>query len=104
MEDSTLTTWKAAMRHRWAIALFAVAALGTRLEAQSTPPANMPSGNYLIQARDTSKAAEVAISGWPFVLKGSGDFTITSPDSLTFTGKLKQKDGVATYTDQSCDT
>jgi hypothetical protein len=62
----------------------------------------MPAGSYVIQARDSSKADGVAMKGWPFVLKSNGTFTITTPDSLTFTGKLLQKDGVATYTDQSC--
>jgi hypothetical protein len=63
----------------------------------------MPAGNYVIQARDSAQAGSVAMRGWPFVLKGNGNFTITTPDSLTFTGKLVQKDGVATYTDQSCE-
>ena len=92
------------MRQRWIFALIAAAAVGTSLGAQTPAPVTMPNGNYVIQARDTAKAKEVAIAGWPFVLKGGGAFTITTPDSLTFTGKLVQKDGTATYTDQSCDT
>jgi hypothetical protein len=92
------------MRHRWIVSLIAAATVGTSLGAQTPAPITMPNGNYLIQARDTAKAKEVAIAGWPFVLKGGGAFMITTPDSLTFTGKLVQKDGTATYTDQSCDT
>ena len=60
------------MRHRCAIAFFAVVTLGARLGAQSPAPVTMPNGDYVIQARDTTKAKEVAIAGWPFVLKGGG--------------------------------
>ncbi len=88
------------MSNRWiAVALFTVAAMPLRAQA----PVVMPSGSYVIQTRDTSaKAEKVGMAGWPFVLKGNGDFTITTPDTLFFTGKLVQKDGMATYTDQSC--
>lgn len=90
------------MRQPWTLAFLAASALAIPLAAQT--PAVMPSGSYVIQARDTAKSRDVAIAGWPFVLKGNGAFTITSTDSLTFTGKLIQKDGVATYSDQSCET
>jgi len=90
------------MRQYWTLALVAGALSAGSLGAQAVI---MPSGDYVIQARDTTKASEVGLAGWPFVLKGNGAFTITSPDELTFTGKLLQaKDGTATYTDQSCDT
>jgi len=90
------------MNKSWILATL-LAALAVPLAAQTPAPVTMPSGSYLIQARDTSaKAAKVGMVGWPFVLKGSGDFTITTPDTLTWTGKLVQKDGMATYTDQSC--
>lgn len=93
------------MRHRCTFALIAAATVGTSLGAQTPAPITMPNGNFVIQARDTAKAKEVAIAGWPFVLKGGGAFAFTNPaDSLTFSGKLVQKDGTATYTDQSCDT
>ena len=92
------------MRQRWTFALVAVATLAVPLGAQTPAPIQMPNGDYVIQARDTTKAADVGIAGWPFVLKGGGAFTITNPESLTFTGKLIQKDGIATYTDQSCET
>jgi len=92
------------MRHRWSFACLATSLLAAPLGAQSPAPVTMPSGDYVIQARDSSKAKEVAITGWPFVLKGNGNFTITTPDTLTFTGKLTQKDGTATYIDQSCET
>ncbi|MGH7583188.1 MAG: hypothetical protein ACREL5_08195 [Gemmatimonadales bacterium] len=62
----------------------------------------MPAGDYVIQARDSAHAAEIGVVGWPFVLKGNGSFTLTSPDSLSFMGKLTQKDGMATFTDQTC--
>ena len=86
----------------WTFALVATATLAARLGGQAQAPTTMPSGNYVIQARDTTKAGEVGVAGWPFVLKGGGAFTITNPEALTFTGKLTQKDGVATYTDQGC--
>jgi hypothetical protein len=86
------------------MALFAVAVSAGPLAAQSAQQVNMPAGNYVVQARDTTKAKEVAIAGWPFSLKGNGAFVFTSPDELTFSGKLVQKDGVATYTDQGCET
>jgi hypothetical protein len=92
------------MRQRWTFAFVAAAALAVPLGAQTPAPVAMPSGDYVIQARDTAKAGEVGIAGWAFVLKGNGAFTITNPEALTFTGKLVQKDGVATYTDQSCET
>ena len=92
------------MRQHRTLAFVATAVLAVPLGAQTPAPAMMPTGSYVIQARDTTKAAEVGIAGWPFVLKGGGAFTISNPESLTFTGKLMQKDGIATYTDQSCDT
>jgi hypothetical protein len=92
------------MSYRWTFAVVAAVLSATPLAAQSAPSVTMPSGNYVVQARDTTKAKDVAIAGWPFTLKGNGAFVITSPDELTFSGKLVQKDGVATYTDQGCDT
>lgn len=94
------------MSHRWIFpALLAVAA--SPLTAQTPAPVKMPAGSYIIQTRDTSaKAEKVGMVGWPFVLKGNGDFTImayVAPDTLPYTGKLIQKDGMATYTDQACD-
>jgi hypothetical protein len=84
-------------------ASLAAAVLAMSITVQSPAQVTMPSGNYVIQARDSNKSNEVAIVGWPFVLKGNGAFTLTNPDSLTFTGRIFQKDGMATYTDQSCD-
>jgi hypothetical protein len=92
------------MRQRWIFACLATVSLALPLSAQAGTAVTMPSGDYTIQARDTTKPNEVAIVGWPFQLKGNGNFTITTPDSLTFTGKLTQKDGTATYVDQSCET
>ena len=84
---------------RWLGAAIAAAPLA----AQAPAPVTMPAGAYVIQPRDsTAKPDDVGIAGWPFVLKSNGAFTLTSPDSLTFTGKLEQKDGLATYTDQNC--
>jgi hypothetical protein len=87
---------------RWMTATL-VAVLAVPLGAQAIAPVTMPAGAYVIQTRDTSaKAEKVGLAGLPFVLKGSGDFTITTVDTLYFTGKLVQKDGVATYTDMAC--
>jgi hypothetical protein len=88
------------MSNRWiAAALFTIVAMPLGAQA----PIIMPSGSYVIQTRDTSaKAEKVGMAGWPFVLKGNGDFTITTPDTLTYIGKMIQKDGMATYTDQGC--
>ena len=84
------------------IALFA--GLTLPLGAQTPAPVFMPAGHYVIQARDTAKAGEIAIVDWPLELNGNGTFTITrESDSLTSTGKLVQKDGMATDTDQGCD-
>jgi hypothetical protein len=86
---------------RYFPAFFVVVALP--LGAQAPAPVTMPVGSYVIQARDTSvKAERVMMAGWPFVLKGNGDFSITTPDSMLWTGRLVQKDGLATYTDQGC--
>jgi len=92
------------MRHRWTFAFVAAATLAMPLGAQTPAPVVMPSGDYVIQARDTAKGAEVGVAGWAFVLKGNGVFTMTNPESLTYTGKLTQKDGVGTYIDQGCET
>lgn len=87
---------------RWIVATL-FAGLATPLGAQTPTPVIMPAGSYVIQARDTSaKADRVMMSGWPFVLKGNGVFAFTSPDTMLWTGKLIQKDGMATYTDQGC--
>lgn len=88
------------MRLRWISPLFLAAIAAYQLPAQA--PVVMPAGSYVIQARDSTKADSVGMVGWPMVLKGNGAFTITSPDTLTFSGKLVQKDGVTTYTDQAC--
>ena len=63
----------------------------------------MPAGSYVIQARDT--APRPRRSRWPggrSSSRANGTFTLTTPDTLVFTGKLVQKDGMATYTDQAC--
>jgi hypothetical protein len=66
-------------------------------------PVTMPSGDYVIQARDASKTDSIGMVGWPLVLKGNGTFSImTMPDSLLLMGKLIQKGGVATLTEQTC--
>jgi len=83
-------------------AMLALGASPTLLAAQADTPVTMPSGSYVVQARDTAKASQIGVIGWPFVLKGNGSFTLTSPDSLSFMGKLVQKDGVAIFTDQTC--
>jgi hypothetical protein len=88
------------MRFRWITPLVVAAVAASQLSAQA--PVSMPAGNYVIQARDSAKADSVGMAGWPLVLKSNGAFTITSPDTLTFSGKLVQKDGIATYTDQAC--
>ncbi|MGH7524137.1 MAG: hypothetical protein ACREK8_07520 [Gemmatimonadales bacterium] len=83
----------------WSLA----AVIAVPLAAQTPTPVIMPAGAYIIQPRDSmAKPDDVGITGWPFVLKSNGAFTLTSPDSLTFTGKLEQKNGLATYTDQNC--
>jgi hypothetical protein len=90
------------MNSRRIVAAFFVA-VATPLGAQATAPITLPAGSYVIQARDTAaKADKVMMAGWPFVLKGNGDFAITTPDTMLWTGKLIQKDGMATYTDQGC--
>ncbi|HEY4100540.1 MAG TPA: hypothetical protein VGM20_06665 [Gemmatimonadales bacterium] len=88
------------MRFRWITPLVAATVAASHLCAQA--PVTMPAGSYIIQARDSARADSVGMAGWPLVLKGNGAFTITSPDTLTFSGKLMQKDGIATYTDQAC--
>jgi hypothetical protein len=85
------------------IAMLAAITVAVPIPAQTPAPVTMPAGPYVIQARDSlAKAGDVGIAGWPFVLKSNGTFTLTSPDSLTFAGKIVQKEGVATYTDQNC--
>jgi hypothetical protein len=91
------------MRTRGIIGMLAPIVVAFPMAAQAPAPVTMPAGSYLIQARDSlAKAGDIGIVGWPFVLKSNGTFTLTSPDSLTFVGKLAQKDGMATYTDQNC--
>jgi hypothetical protein len=91
------------MRTYGIIGLLAPILVAGQVVAQTPPPVTMPPGSYLVQARDSlSKVGDIGIAGWPFVLKSNGTFTLTSPDSLTFAGKLSQKDGMATYTDQNC--
>ena len=82
-----------------AAAFLLVAATG--LHAQAA--VKMPSGDYVIRARDASKSDSVGMVGWPFKLEGNGTFGImTQPDSLMLMGKLIQKDGIATLTEQTC--
>jgi hypothetical protein len=68
----------------------------------SSKPVTIPAGHYIVEARDTGASGGVAMAGWPFELKGNGDFVFTSPDSLTWTGKMVQNKGIVTYTDQGC--
>ena len=91
------------MRTHGIFGLLAPIVVACPVAAQTPAPATMPAGSYLIRARDSlAKPGDIGIAGWPFVLKANGTFTLTSPDSLTFTGRISQKDGVATYTDQNC--
>src|ERR1043165_5821335 len=81
----------------------ALASLAAPLAAQA--PVTMPAGSYVIQARDTAAAAATTTGmvGWPLVLKSNGSFSIiTMPDSLPLQGKIVQKDGMATITEQTC--
>jgi hypothetical protein len=90
---------------RIVIAVFGLSALAVLPSAaqQSRDSAvTMPSGDYVISARDTSDTAKVAITGWPFQLKGNGNWTITAPDGSAFTGTAKQQDGQLVLTDQTC--
>jgi hypothetical protein len=91
------------MRTYGIIGLLAPIVVAGQMPAQTPPPVTMPAGSYLIQARDSlAKAGDIGIAGWPFLLRSNGAFTLTSPDSLTFVGKLSQKDGMASYTEQNC--
>ena len=88
------------MTHRWLL-LAAATLVGPPLTAQAgrgseTAPAMLP-GKYTIEARDTSKAFP-PIS---FELKSNTVFVITMPDGI-FSGKMKAKDGILTYSDQGC--
>ena len=83
------------------LTVFAAGGLAAQAAKRSTP-VTMPAGHYLVEARDSGAAGAVAMAGWPFELKGNGDFSFTSPDSLMWTGKMIQKNGMATYTDQGC--
>jgi hypothetical protein len=91
------------MSKQWTLGLLLMAAAAGPLGAQAVAPVTMPAGDYVIEARDSSKAGDVGVAGWPFVLKGNGSFVMTNPDTLVFAGKIVQKDGVATLTDQTCD-
>ncbi len=89
------------------IAALAAAGLilgGTPAAAQqsSDSAVTMPSGDYVIYARDTSATSKVAIAGWPFVLKGNGSWTITAPDGSSFAGTIAQDKGELKLTDQTC--
>jgi hypothetical protein len=78
--------------------------IAAQLTAQAPAPVVMPAGSYIIQARDTAAApGATGMVGWPLTLKSNGSFTIiTMPDSLPLVGKLVQKDGLATITEQTC--
>ena len=94
------------MSHRWALSIFAAVLVASPLAAQgsksSDAPVVMPAGDYVIDARDSTKKADIGILGWAFVLKGNGTFNITTPDGQSFGGTITQKNGVMTYTDQGC--
>jgi hypothetical protein len=79
----------------------AVTVLPSRMVAQDTSDSVvvMPAGKYVLEARDSTKP--VGIAGFEFELKAGGDFKISSPDG-SFSGKMIQKDGILTYTDQGC--
>jgi hypothetical protein len=88
------------MNHRWLV-LTAVTLVALPLGAQAggsvgTAPAITP-GKYTIEARDTSKAFPPI----PFELKSSTIFVITMADG-TFSGRMRSKDGILTYSDQGC--
>ncbi len=94
---------------RHAVGLGLLAAAGLLLAgfpAAAQQPADsavtMPSGDYVIQARDSAAASKVAIAGWPFVLKGNGNWTITAPDGSSFAGTVTQDKGELKLTDQTC--
>lgn len=78
--------------------------LAAPIAAQVPAPVTMPAGTYVIQARDTTAApGATGMVGWPMTLKNNGSFSIiTMPDSLPLVGKLMQKDGLATITEQTC--
>ncbi len=61
-----------------------------------TPPAFRP-GKYTIEARDTAKTFPPI----PFELKNSTIFVITMAEG-TFSGRMRSKDGLLTYSDQGC--
>ncbi len=87
----------------FALAAGALGLLGVPAAAQKSDSAvAMPSGDYVIMARDSSMSSQIAIVGWPFVLKGNGDWTITSPDGSSFGGSIKQGQGELKLTDQTC--
>ncbi len=73
---------------------------GVAAQSPDTASVTMPAGHYVVQARDTT--SPIGMAGWPFVLNGNGNFAFTTPDSLEFSGKLVQKGGLATFTDQTC--
>ena len=89
------------MNHRWLHLAIAATLSALPLAAQAggsaQPAASMTPGKYTIEARDTSQAFP-PIS---FELKGNSVFVITMADG-TFSGKMKTKDGILTYSDQGC--
>ncbi len=89
------------MNHRWLLLATAATLIALPLSAQASgaggTAVSMPSGKYTIEARDTSKAFPPIA----FELKGNGVFVITMDDG-TFSGRMKSKDGVLTYSDQGC--
>lgn len=88
------------MNLRWLI-LAAATLVGSPLTAQAGRGGEMAAamlpGKYTIEARDTSKAFPPV----PFELKGNSVFVITMPDGI-FSGRMKSKDGILTYSDQGC--
>lgn len=88
------------MNHRWLL-VAAATIVGSPLAAQAgrgnEMAPTMAPGKYLIEARDTAKAFPPV----SFELKSNTVFVITMTDG-TFSGKMKSKDGILTYSDQGC--
>ncbi|HEX3928065.1 MAG TPA: hypothetical protein VHW65_08700 [Gemmatimonadales bacterium] len=91
------------IRNRWLLPTFLAVVAAVPLSAQQADSTvTMPAGTYYLAARDSTKADSVAVAGWPFVLKSNGQWTMTSPDGLSFSGTAIQKAGLLTLTDQTC--
>ena len=91
------------MRHRWLLPILAVVVTALPMSAQKGADSNvvMPAGTYVIAARDTAKAKDIAVLGWAFVVKGT-TWTMSDPTGLTFSGTMVQKNGTMTVTSQDC--